>query len=303
MPNVTLNGSFGQRPELVDAFYQFDPTETSYAGLQVLPALNVATKAGTIEALMKESFTQSPDLNRAPGAPFAEVGYGIEPITYSCLNRGLTVKVPLDDGRALQLDEELAAMKIGQALIFNAHEYRVAQEIFNTSTYTGSDLYLDTTGTWATVGTDIPGDVAFAKGKVIKNSQMAPNAIVMSYANLANVMKNTAVKAMFPGAPMITEDMIRANIAAIFGLRKLIISTVSTFGDDYVQVCRVAESNASPQASCIGRTTVWDVSGNGDGVNVVPYFDQDTNSMKYQIQYITDEVLFNVEHGFLLKVS
>lgn len=310
MPNMTLTSAFtGNRPDLADAFWQMDPAGVRRAGSFVFPFANVSTQAGTIESLTRASFLQAPNLYRAASSPFGRVGMAISPITYQCYDRGIEVPVPQSDGSAVQLDREMAAMAVAQNIVLNGHESRVKTEIFNPSTFTGADLYLDTAAVWSAVGTDIPGDIEAAYQKVLSNSGMAPNALVCSGTVLSYLLKNTAVKAYFgPAAGVITRAMLEANLAAIFGLTYLIVSDAQDasgliLGADYCQICRVAPVGSPIQTPGIGRTVAWDQDNAGGIVTVTPYWEQQCKSWIYQVSHDTDEVLFDSAFGFLLKVS
>lgn len=302
--------------------YRNENLEADFIGTQVLPVMRVGKQAGTYAKILRQSQTQSADTKRALRGKYNRITFGAQDATYSCDNHGLESEI--DDAERLihlsDFDAEVeATMTIWRAVML-AHEQRVAALVQSTATWTGSDLFTDNSSNpWATAATDVIGQVLDAKTKVYNMTGREPNALVLSRANLQNLLANTGILARFPGASLVTEAMLRNALAAIFGLEKLIVGrarynsapineTASTFtmanvwSDSYVGVALIGDQNAPRLTPCLGRTILWEDYAS-ELWTVETYREEQSESDVVRVKNYVDEIVHDAYFQHLMQVA
>jgi hypothetical protein len=304
------------RADLREAIMEFDPTTAGFITTEILPIKGVKRKAATLSVMVRENLKRV-DTKHANGSAYNRFRTKLEDKAYACENHGL--EEPLtDEDRANydnDFDAELEIAMLCQQRLLIEQEIRTAALIFNTTTWTGSALYTDVSATpWDAAASDAIAHILAAKGKVRVNTGMEPNALVIGAATMDNLLGNTGIKNRFPGAPIITEAMLRTQMASIFGLDKLIVgkriydsaNEGQTFtgsyiwSDDYAMVCRVNEG--SLRAGGLGRTLLWDAYA-PDNVMVDQYREEQTKSDIIRVEQYVDEFIMDPYFGHLLKVD
>lgn len=304
------------REDLREAILEYNPSTEGYIATEVLPLREVQKKAATLSVITRENLKRS-DVKHANGAAFNRVNLTSEDLAYACKDRGLEAVLTDEDREnyATDYDAELETTQMLQHNLLIEQEIRVKDLIFNTTTFTGSDLYNDVSAApWDAAASDAIGHVQAAKEKVRTNSGTEANSLVIGAATLSNLLGNTAIKARFPGAAVITEQMILDNVAAIFGLENLLVgkkvydsanegqsySGADIWPDDYAMVCRV--NRGSLRTAGIGRTVIW-TPMSPTNVTVAQYREEQTEGDVYRVRQYTDEKIFDANFGHLLKVD
>jgi hypothetical protein len=138
--------------------------------------------------------------------------------------------------------------------------------------------------------------------------------MVIGAKTMNNILGNTGIKARFPGAALITEAMLRANLAAIFGLEQLLVGqeaydsakegqtfvAADVWSDDYANICRI--NNGSLVSGGLGRTFLWtDITP--ENVTVDQYREEQTKSDIFRVNQFLQEKLFDAYFGHLLKID
>jgi len=211
--------------------------------------------------------------------------------------------------------EKTAILKLRMLL---KRELRVKNLLFNTTTWTGSALYTDNSGSpWDNIATDIISQVVAAKEKVRLGTGVRPNALIVGESAVQNMIKNTGIKARFQNTDTITVDMIRNGMASIFGLRYLMVgdtvynsadegqafSGAEIWPDDYAMVAVIADGPGAPVITpCVGRTLRW--TEMADGL-LVPemYREPQTKSDILQVEDYVDEKVFDPYFAHLMKID
>jgi len=306
-------------PWLARGMFKMNPADQGFIAGQVARTLYGTTKSGTIGAMTRKSTIAGTDSNlRAPGTAFNRGQIAGEGIPYECKGYGFEQPVPDED---LEFYDSMAQALMAGGLVARGQmltdlERRVSALIFNTTTFTGSALYTDVSAApWATAGTDVISHVTAAKEKVRKSGTKA-NALIIGEATLQNLLINTGIKSRFPGANMISEQVLRANMAAIFGLKYLLvggavydsanpgqtISVADAWSNTYAMVAKVAETDM-PTEACVARTVSWKAMGKGTDAMVKIYREDQTASNIIQGQMFTDEVVVDANFGHLLEIN
>jgi hypothetical protein len=318
MSSIVHTGSTARAvPELSRALMQIDPTALGYAARQVLPVIKSQVKTGRFDIIKREDMLLRKSTLRAAGAAYDRPTLRTAAQEFTCDGYGQEAQIP-DETRAIyatSFDAELVKSKQAQGRIFIDQEAIVSAMIFNATTWTGSTLYTDNSGSpWGTITTDIISQVEAAIEASRLLTGMRPNALICTTRSIAYMLANTGIKARFPGSAIITRQMILANLGAIFGLEKLIecgsiynsaaegatASLSSTWSNLYAMVARVATTD-DPSEPCVGRTIQW--SGmSGDFVDVGMYRENQTKSDVVQVDSYADFLVYEAAFAHLMKV-
>ncbi len=302
------------REDLKDALGEYNTSEFSFIARDVLPVRPVKVKAASLSVLTRENLKRA-DTQHANGAAFGRVTLSAEDTTYACVDYGLEDQLTDDDRKNYEtdFDAELETVQLVQDKIDIEQEVRVATAIFNTSTWTGASLYTDVSSApWDAAASPIIAHIQAAKEKVRKGCGMIPTTMVVGATTLNNILMNTGIINRFPGATLITEQMIRANLAAIFGLDELLVGNAvydtakegqsfvagDVWSDDYAMIMK--PNKGSLKSGGVGRTVVWDTF---DGLGVVSYREEQTESDIFRVRQYQQEKIFDASCGHLLKVD
>jgi hypothetical protein len=318
MPGIQKSTHATPRADLGIAFHEYSPSRVRLIADLVLPKRGVKKKAATLSVIQRKNLTL-PETKRADGSTFNRVALYAKDMSYSCENHGL--EGPLTDGArenyADDFDAEVETVNGVKFKMALARENRVKDLIFDTTTWTGADLYTDNSSyPWDTTTTDIISQVLDAKENVRLNTGVPADSMVIGEAALQNLLKNDDIIARFPGANLITEAMIRANLSAIFGLQQLLVgqaaynsadegqdaSMSDMWGDDYALVAALGREGMPLSEAQLGRTILW-TPYTADLDIVEEYREQQTKSDIFQIEQCVDEKIFDEYFGHLMKID
>lgn len=319
MPN--WSGTYATpRADLGEAYKEYMEEPGTFIGTLVAPELPVEQQKANYPARTRESILKSAETKRQAGGGYNRISLVAEDKSYACEEYGL--EGPVDHRKRSfyrsDFDLEMATL---EELIFKMkldREKRIKDAIFNTTTWTGTALFANNSSApWSTASTDVIGQVQDGKKKVWENTGMRANALVISYVTLLNLLKNADIKTKhFAGQPVLTEDMILRNVAAIFGLEKLIVaksvedsadegqdsSVAEVWSKKYAMICRVAEQNAPVGVPCIARSPRWTVESQEELV-VEQYYEPQTRQDVLRARNDVDEVVQDKYMGHLLQIE
>lgn len=286
---------------------------------KVLPVFRTTKKAASFSAITRESILQDSAALRAARSAYNRIDIGAKDKSYACKEYGLEGVVD-DQERALyesDFDAEMSVAEITTRALMLQREKRAAAAVFDTALWTGANYFLDTAVTWATPATADPiGDILFAKEKVRKNCGMVPNALILNEDNVRLLQNTTQIKNQFPGAPLITLEMLRQALASIFGLTKLIVAgavrnsaienqtavIADVWSSSNAMIALVADEGAPLQTPCIGRSFLW-VPDSPNPVTAEMYREEQSRGDIFRARHSFDENIFDKNFAFLLKVD
>lgn len=309
------------RLDLGTAYMEFmdNASMPQFVATEVLPIFKTPRQAGKFTGITRETLLAQAAAGRVARSSYNRVDFGAEDKSYSCDEFGLEGLIDDRDRINYQNDfdhETVVLAHIARKLKL-AMEVRVAALVFNTTTWTGSSLYTDRSGTpWATVSTDVITHVLTAKEKVRAGTGMEANALILGRGVFESLLSNTGIKNQFPGAPIVTLQMVKNALAQIFGLEKLIIgnavkntadegqtaSLSDVWGSTYAMVARVADQGAGLQDPCLGRSFLW-TPDSPEELVVETYREEQVRADVLRARHDVDEVIFNAEFGHLLKIA
>lgn len=271
------------RPDLGGSMEEFDlaADRAGFIGTRVAPIFNVARASGNYGKIPIEQLLQSPDTERAPGSGYNRGKFTFTPMTFATREHG--IEEPIDDNEAAiyadYFDAEMVAARRAQHAVLLGLETRISSLIFNTSTWTGSDLTTDVSVEWSTAATAVPiTDVEAAIRKVWANSGIWPNALVITrlvFRNLRNCAQIIdRIESSGAGSAAKPSDITPQMIAQCFDLDEVIIGGSSkntknpgqdavlapVWDDEYAMICHIDRSNDIRRPT-IART--WHYTGDG----------------------------------------
>jgi len=308
------------RMDLAEAFHEYSPRRARFIADLILPIYPTVKQAATLSVVMRENLT-IPEVDHANGAVFNRVDLYMDDLDYSCKDKGLEGQVTDWDLErfATEFDAEVETSQSVKIKMMLAREKRVHDLIFNTTTWPAATaaLYTDNSAApWDAAGSDIIGQVLAARELVRANTGIPANAMIIGEVTLINMLQNTAIIARFPGALIITEAMLRAQMGALMGIQDLIVGQAvynsadegQTFTgtdiwpDDYAMVAVLGEENLPMIEPQLGRTILWNPY-TSDLEYVESYREEQTRSEVVRVGHALDEKIFDAYFGHLMKID
>lgn len=310
------------RPDLA-TFLEFDleSEKNGYVATQVFPVIDVQSQAGNFGKIPLEQLLQQRDTKRAPGSGYARGNWTFDKAVYATEEHGAEEAV--DDREAKMYSEYFVAEQISTLRAFSSvlrnAEQRVADAVFNTTTWTGSSLTTAVATPWSTLASAVPiTNVEAAVQKVYDNSGLWANALIINrkvFRNLRNCLSIIdRINASGAGSPSKASDVTVEMLKAVFDLDYVIVAGTSKNGakegqtaspsqiwsSSYAMVCKIATS-PDMREPCIGRTFHWSQDGSSIGGTVETYREEKSRSDIIRVRHDVDEVTLYAEAGHLLS--
>ncbi len=311
------------RADLGVPLLEYIQNQLDFIAMRVLPILKVDKKAATFSAIRREGLTQRAKTARAPRGAYNRVNFAAEDVAYACEEHGLELPVDHTERKrfANDFDADMHGAMIVQNILLREQEIRTAaicQDVTATGWLTtNSALYTDIATTWVTVATATPiGDVASAKLKVLEQTGVEPDTLVINNINLGYLKNNTDIKGRLKYVTKASPENILAALAEMLELKRILVGksvyNASPEGDtafvaariwssSYALVCKTCDEGPATTPG-IGRTPLW-VSDSPEAVMVEQYEEVQTRSTIHRVRQHVDEKLTGVEFGHMLKVD
>lgn len=325
MPNPTSSLAT-LRPDLAASFESIDlqAEKQGYVGMQVFRKVDVMSQAGNFGKIPLAQLLNNRDTKRAPGSGYARGNFTFDKSTYACEEHG--AEEPVDDREAKMyaeyFDAELIATNRAYHAVLKNAEKRIADAVFNTTTWTGSSLFTNVSGTpWATVASAAPiTNVEAACQKVYDNSGLWPNALVINKKVFRNLRLTaqiiSAITASGAGNPAKAADVTTQMLSQVFDLPYIIVAggsynsanegqtatAAQIWSSSYAMVCKVATSDDFREP-CIGRTFHWSGDGSTAEGAIESYREEQTRSNIIRVRHDVDEVVLYPQAGHLLQIA
>lgn len=307
------------RVDLNLAMQDFNSSDVQYIANMVMPIVDRNKMAANFGVFSAENDTTG-DTRAANGGELNMVTALVEDTSYACKKYGIGSPVTKEDIANYKdtFDaERLAAIKVRQIML-NSQEIRVAGKVFNTNTFTtGNGNYTDVSSApWATTSTDIIAAIGTAAAAVRAKSGFKPDSIAIGYTTLLNMLKNEKIIARFPGAPVVTQDMIKNELANLFGLRNLYVGDKvynsakegQAFSGSDIWSATYANIFVKSERPEMGPGLGWQFNWTGDGEDVdlgyTSYSVPQRGGIVVQEINYRDEVVYDTgKYGHLLKIA
>jgi len=310
------------RPDLA-SFLEFDleSDRNGYVASKVLPVVDVASQAGVYGIIPVEQLLQQRVTKRAPGSGYSRGNFTFSTATYACEEHG--AEEPVDDRQAKMYREyfdaeQVATMRAFSAVLRNA-ERRVADAVFNATTWNGAALTTGITHEWDDATNCVPiTDVNAARNKVYDGSGLWANALIINKKVFHNLRRSSqvidAIESAGAGDASKQSDITADLLARVFDLDYVIVAGASRnsaaegaaatptqiWSDEYAMVCRIATS-ADMAEPCIGRMFHWSEDGSSPGGTVESYRDEIVRANIIRVRHDVDEVVLYPQAGHLLS--
>lgn len=308
------------RLDLAQAFMEFIPDGVSLIAEKALPVIDVPRKAATFTKITREDIMRIDSLNKSRGtkAAYPRVELGAEDDTYACVEYGVEALVGDDERELYKNDFDLEAatmMKLTTDLLMNL-EYRAASLLFNTSTWTGSSLYTDNSGSpWSTSSTDIVAQVNAAKDKVRSATGLEPDTLIVNRTNLDYLLNNDDIVGRVVYTARGDMAAISNALAPIFGLRQVLVgdayrnsaaegqtfSSSAIWSSTYAMLAKVG-TGSNLTEPCVGRIFRWS-DDSPSNIVVEQYRDEERRADVYRVRHNLDEKVFDANFAHLMKVA
>lgn len=312
------------RPDLAASLFEFNLAldRQGFIGPRVLPVLEVGAASGNFGKIPIEQLLVNRETRRSPGGGYSRSNWKFEQATYATEEHGAEEAVD-DNADRMYRDyfdaEQVAAQRAQDAVLRNA-EKRVADLIFNASTWTGTALTTGITNEWDKnhLTDAVPiADVEAARLKVWTACGLWPNALIINRKVFNNLRMlddiKEAIASTGAGYPTRARDITVQQLAAVFDLDYILVaggakntaiegqalSLSQIWSDEYAMVCRVGVT-ADPQEACLGRTFHWGEDGSDIGGTVETYRDEPIRGDVVRVRHQVDELVLITQCGHLL---
>jgi len=322
MPSPTSSLST-LRPDLAGSLEEFDLAmdRMGFIGLQVLPEFSVATQAGVFGKIPIEQLLQNRETRRAPGAGYSRGSWTFETDSYATEEHG--AEEPVDDREAAMyadyFDAELVSTQRARDVVLRNHEKRVADAIFNTTTWTGSSLTTAITNEWddATNATPI-ADVNSAIDAVWSGTGLRANALICNWQVFRNLRNTDQIRDRIAssgaGESVLQRRISAAQVAQALDLDRIIVagspkntadegqdvSISQIWSNEYAMVARIVTSNDIREPG-LGRTFHWAGDGSQVGGVVESYREEAVKSDIIRVRHDVQEKILYAGAGHLLS--
>lgn len=321
MPTPTTS-SLTVRSDLAE-FMEFDleSERQGYIATKVLPVVEVALQADNPGRVPLEELLFNADTSRNSGSGYNRGTFKFERFVYATKENGWEEPVDARDEKRYRelLQVDRIANARAQGVVARNQEKRVADLVFNPSTWTGASLTTSVTNEWDDAGNCTPiTDVEAAVKKVYENSGLWANALVINRQVFRNLRNSEQIidriASSGAGSPTKAADITVEMLKAVFDLEHIIVAGASKnsaaegqsatpaqiWSGEYAMVCRVSNS-ADMRDPCIGRTFHWSEDGSVIGGTIEEYEEVQTRSRIIRVRHDTDEVIMYPEAGHLLS--
>lgn len=309
------------RPELAASLEEFNLAmdRQGFIGQRVLPIFEVAKSNGTFGVLPIEQLLQNQDVLRAPGAGYNRGSFKFETGNYTTQEYGW--EEPVDDNEAENysdyLDAEMVATQRAFDFVLRAQERRVAEAVFNATTFTSQSTALTNEWDDATNATPI-NDVETAIRTVRSRCGIVPDTLIVNWSVFRNLRLCTQIieriTASGAGSPAKPTDVTLNMLKACFDLPKIFVagaiqntanigqaaSLSDIWSSEYAMVCKTADTG-DLREPCLGRTMHWGQDGSSVGGTVESYREEQTRGNIVRVRHQVGEKLIYTPVAQLLS--
>jgi len=311
------------RPDLGASFMDFDLAmdRQGFISQRVLPVFETAVQSGTFGRIRLKELLQNRETKRQSGAGYARGNWNFDDEAFACTENG--AEEPVDDREAKMYANYFDAEEVSSARAYDAvlrnQEKRVADLLFNATTWNGAALSTGITNEWDDYANAVPiDDVEGAVRKVWSGTGLWPNALIINrivFRNLRHCEQIIErIASMGAGNATKPSDITTAMLAAVFDLPKIIVAGSSKntanegqaaaisqiWSSEYAMVARVAETNDIKEP-CLGRTFHWGEDGSLIGGLVESYRDERIRGDVVRVRHETHEKVIYPEMAHLLS--
>lgn len=309
---IQINVPASRRPDLNDAYSQYDARSENFVATKVFAPLNVDTVRGEIEIVRRDNALKDVPMARAANGTYNRIDQMLEVLEYTLVEKGAEHVILAGEQNTIQYNKILGGTRLLKLKRWISREIDFRDILFDAGTVPASALE---GVVWTNPAATPLADLVAAREVVRANCGMAPDTIVMSGTNLARLMTNTEVRNAFPGVSVLSLDLIQQALPALCGMKKLYVSNAITNSDpigkftaadiipsDTVAVCVSANAEDPAELMSTGRTLYWGADAGIDGV-VEDYISNEQRGMVLRVRDYQNPVMFDAVTAALLTVE
>lgn len=309
------------RPDLGQLVMEYvEDVSMQPIGLQVMPLYPTVLRAASFPVVPSEALLKLPDTTRAPRGHYNRGDWEYERGTFSTDEYGW--EEPIDDSERALLESETPGLADEVATrrawnhIMRAQEKRIADALFNTTTFTSVTAAV--TNAWDDASNATPiTDVKDAVETIRSACGMLPNVLIISWSTFQD-LKNcdqivNRLKYTFPGIDL--NRMNSEQLAAVFNVPRVLIggavydssgvgidTSISNIWDnEYAMLTRVATGRDLTEP-CVGRTFLW-TEDSAQNPIVESYREDQSRSDIIRVRHHVDECLIQSKNNSGTVVS
>lgn len=206
-------------PLLTDIFVGYkNPT---YVSDELFPTVYVDKETGLYFVRDKENLRAPADARRGEFSRANRVTNLLTQASYTLEEKSL--ETPISERVMKQYQNPFDPKKNATMLV--SEKLKLDKELDLQATILAAGAPgLDTSSSWATISTDIVGQIRTGRNSIQKLTGMKANVCVISKVSLDAVMKNTAFLDSIKYAGAVNEEKLRNALAAWFDIPKIIIA-------------------------------------------------------------------------------
>ena len=307
----TLNDAQAIEPILNNLLVGYMQDSSRFIAGQIFPSVPVVNDSGTYYIATKKYFFHDDLQPRAPGASFAELGYGLSTATYKT-NQWAGEFAIADEVRANSLVpmdlEQLAVRKVAQSSMLRK-EVAFGGAFMTTGVW-GTD---DTTTTdWDDFASGDPiADVLTARRTISNNTGQDGNTMALGYIVHNALVNHPDIIDRVKYVTAATQANMEAALAAAFGVSRYLVArgtysntnesaafSATAIIDDDCLVCHV-DPSAGIMGATAGKTFVWGPGGGEGQIYADPGRRNHSNVFQHKEQW--DQVAVATDLGYFFS--
>lgn len=311
------------RPELGQGLEQYNLANgrMKFIGLRALPVFDAPKSSGSFSIRTVAQILQSGNTDRAPGTGYGRGTQQFSTTTYTTQEQGWEEVVDDNDKANYRelIDAELVATARAYDVVLRNQEQRIANELFNTTTFSGAMTNAITNEWDDAANADPTGDIKTAKRAIWDRTGLWADTLIINEHVFQNLRECEAVidRIQSAGAGTATKaaDITADMLARVFDLSQILIggspkntanesATTATianiWSNEYAMLCVTAKTNDLREA-CIGRSFHWAEDGSEIGGHVESYRDETVRADIVRVRHQVGEKVLYPELGQLLS--
>lgn len=295
------------RPDLgVQVMEYVEGVTMPFIGLEVMPIFKTGKQAATYPVIPKEALLKIPDTSRSPRGNYNRGDWTYERGKFATSEQGW--EEPVDDTERSLFDQEAPGMADfiattrGMNHIMRAQEKRIADKVFDSSTFTAHSIgeEWDDEGNAKPVNDVNDGIVSFRSA-----CGMLPDALIIAYSTFLD-LKNcdqivNRLKYTFPGIDI--NRMSSDQLAAVFNVPRVLVGgavydsagkgldtvVADLWNHEYAALVKISAGPDFTRPG-IGRTFLW-TEDSAENPIVEQYREDQTRSDVFRVRHNVDEAL------------
>ena len=319
MPRPESSSIAVPRHDLAVLAYEYMASQTQFIGLEALPILGVPKRNGVVPYIRGEDILAVKETRRAPRSNYPRGDWEYGSLTYETWENGF--EYPVDDAEAAEFkaffNAERTSAEIAALMLLRVQERRIADLLFNATTFSG---YTSGVGTeWSTTSTATPIDDCLNKAETVEaNCGMRPNTLIIGSTARNNLDRNAQIRDRIKytnpavGNARLSDELL----AQALGVDRVLVgraryndadkgkdyNAAEIWDDEYALLCvtnPVAPTDMG-QTPNLGRTVLW-TEDSPTNLVVERYRDETVRGEVVRVRQNTDERVLFANTGYLLS--